>query len=205
MAIKKRAENRKQKENSLAKMYRESWRYIKESKKFIWISVTIFLLFFFIGYFVPAPANIENMILQFIKDLLTKTQGLSQWDLISFIFLNNVQTSFASIFFGIVLSIFPAITTISNGYLLGFVAAETVKENGVLVLWRLLPHGIFELPALFISLGLGIKMGTAIFRDKVLLTLKKYMIESAKVFVFVVIPLLIIAAIIEGTLIHLLS
>jgi len=41
----------------------------------------------------------------------------------------------------------------------------SVGIEGYGILWRLVPHGIFELPAVFISLGLGIKLGTFIFRE----------------------------------------
>ena len=33
-------------------------------------------------------------------------------------------------------------------------------------LFRLLPHGIFELPAIFISLGLGLRFGMFIFQKE---------------------------------------
>ena len=47
----------------------------------------------------------------------------------------------------------------SQGELINFI-------EGILVLWRLLPHGIFELPAIFISLGLGLKLGTSLISAK---------------------------------------
>lgn len=198
--------NKKQKnENYLVKAYRESWQYVKDSRKFVYIAIAIFLFFFLIGFFLPIPADIETKLLQFIQDLIAKTQGMSQTQLIRYIFFNNVQTSFLSIFLGLVLGIFPVITSISNGYLLGFVSARVVQEEGAFVLWRLLPHGIFELPALFISLGIGLKLGTAIFDRKMKKTFKDHLIKSAKVFILIVIPLLFIAAIIEGTLISLLG
>jgi stage II sporulation protein M len=76
-----------------------------------------------------------------------------------------------------------------------------VYEEGILVLWRLLPHGIFELPALFLSAGLGLRLGTFIFRKNKLKSLKNYLFESLRVFLFIIFPFLLIAAIIEGILI----
>ena len=75
--------------------------------------------------------------------------------------------------FGVLLGIFPLMSVIANGYLLGFVVAASVRSQGILILWRLFPHGIFEIPALFLSLGLGLKMGTFIFQKK----LSEYMEE----------------------------
>lgn len=139
--------------------YRKSWRYIKESKNFIYASLILFFLFVFIGAFLPIPEILRERILEYIQKLLEMTEGMSRGELISFIFLNNLQSSFFGMIFGIVLGIFPIITSILNGYVLGFVSSEAVYGGGILVLWRLLPHGIFELPALFISAGLGLKLG----------------------------------------------
>ena len=102
--------------------------------------------------------------------------------------------------FGVLLGIFPIIAAIANGYLLGFVASISVGNVGFLVLWRLLPHGIFELPAIFISLGLGLKFGTFIFQKRKLESFKEFFWSSLRVFLLIVIPLLVIAGIIEGSL-----
>jgi uncharacterized membrane protein SpoIIM required for sporulation len=48
-------------------------------------------------------------------------------------------------------------------------------------------------------------LGTAIFKKNSFATLKDYLFKSIKVFFFVVIPLLFVAAIIEGFLITLLG
>lgn len=185
------------------KIYRECWNYIKEIKNFVYISLGIFIFFLLIGFFVPVSPDIKSRILQFLQELLSKTQGLSQTQLITFIFFNNLQTSFLSTSLGIILGVFPIITSVANGYIVGFVSAAAVNKGGVLVLWRLFPHGIFELPALFISLGMGMKLGVSIFEKNWFKNFGKYLLNSIKVFVFVVIPLLLIAAIIEGTLIYL--
>lgn len=190
---------------SLKKQYKKSWDYLKESRNFIYIIVAVFLVFILIGFFLPAPSSISDYILKFIKELLEKTQGMSQGELIGFIFFNNLQSSFFGMIFGVLIGVFPIIVTVINGYLLGFVFLISVKTEGSLVLWRLLPHGIFELPAVFISLGLGLKFGTFIFQKKKINSLMEYLWNSLRVFLFIILPLLFIAAIIEGSLIFLLG
>jgi len=74
-----------------------------------------------------------------------------------------------------------------------------------LTLWKLFPHGIFELPAVFISLALGMKLGTFIFQKKKMNSFKDYLWNSFRIFIFVVIPLLVIAAFIEGYLFYFLD
>ena len=193
------------KNKRIEKYYEEVFDFIKESKNYIYFSVLIFLIFSFIGFFFPIPDSLREVIMNFIEELLSKTQDMSHGGLIWFILLNNIQSSFFGMIYGILFGIFPIFASLANGYLLGFVASEAVKSNGISVLWRLFPHGILELPALFISLGLGIKLGSFVFGKNKLKTLKIYFIKSIKTFLLVVVPLLILAAIIEGSLIFLFS
>jgi len=232
----------KSRRNFLEENYGKSWQYLRESRVFIYAAVFFFLFFVFVGAFVPAPEIIEMRILELIEELLQRTEGMSHWELVGFILLNNAQSAFFGVVFGIVLGIFSLLTAIVNGYLLGFVAIRAINADGILVLWRLVPHGIFELPALFVSVGLGLKLGfpfisryfTYFYRKEnyfaifslilllfpsVLLTflfnkklrdiqLKDFnnrFWNSLRVFVFIVIPLLILAAIIEGSLIFFLQ
>jgi len=187
---------------SLKNEYKKSFNYLRESRKFIY---SIIVIFFYFGFFVPAPDSLVEQILKFIQELMDKTQNMSYFELIQFIFLNNIQSSFMAMIFGIVLGIMPIIATIGNGYILGFVSALSVREKGIFVLWRLLPHGIFELPAIFISLGMGLKFGTFIFQKRKFDSFKNYFWNSFRVFLFIVLPLLIIAAIMEGSLISFFS
>ena len=193
----------KKKKFSLKKEYQKSWDYLKDSKKFIWIVLGIFFAFTLIGLFIPAPELISDEIFKFVKEILLKTEGMSQSQLISFIFLNNLQSSFFVMIFGIFLGIFPVISTIANGYLLGFVANLAIQNGGIFSLWRIFPHGIFELPAVFISFAFGLRLWMSVINRKKYGDLNKTFISSLKTFILIIIPLLILAAIIEGTLIFL--
>ena len=188
---------------NLKKEYKQSWNYIKDSKKFIWIVIGIFLAFVLIGFFIPASESLTEKILEFIQEILAKTQGMSQTQLVGFILFNNIQSSFIGMVFGIFLGIFPIISTIANGYLLGFVSNLAVQNGGIFSLWRILPHGIFELPAMFLSFALGLRLGISIFNQKKFGDLKENLFSCLKTFLFIVVPLLVLAALIEGTLIFL--
>ena len=181
--------------------YGKSWTYLKNSKMFIFAGIVFFFFFVLIGILIPAPEIIRQKIFELIEELLRKTEGMSQWQLIKFLFLNNVQSAFFGMILGFGFGIFSMVSIVVNGYLIGFVALKSVEIGGIFVLWKLFPHGIFELPALFISVGLGLKLGSFMFRKDINQTLGTYFKESIRAFVFIVIPLLIIAAIIEGSLI----
>lgn len=190
---------------NLTKEYKKSWAYIKESKNFIYIIIGIFLFFVLFGFFIPAPKFLYDQIMNFIKELVAKTNGMSQSQLIIYIMSNNIQTTLSAIILGTIFGIFPLIDAIANGYLLGFVSLLSVNNGGIITLWRLFPHGIFELPAVFLSLGFGLKIGMFIFQKNKVKYLKNNFINSLRVFLLIIIPLLIIAGIIEGSLMVLLK
>jgi stage II sporulation protein M len=153
----------------------------------------------------PVPSSIVEMIKQVIQKMIEGTAGLSTFQLIRYIFFNNLLVSFLGIIFGIILGIVPIMLIITNGYVVGYVARISVEVQGFAVLWKLVPHGIFELPAIFISLGIGLKLASSLFSkeaDKVFINRLKLAIKT---FFLLILPLLLIAAIIEGCLIGLLE
>lgn len=192
----------KKKRISIREEYKKCFDYLRESKDFIYFVILIFFIFSVIGFIFPAPDYILERLMDLILELVSQTDGLSTLGLIQFIFINNLESSFFGLLFGVVAGIFPLVSSIFNGFLLGFVAHLSVNAEGFLSLWRIFPHGIFELPAIFISFGLGLKLGTFIFQDKKIESLVNFFFNSIRVFIFIIIPLLIIAAFIEGSLIR---
>lgn len=205
--LKKNLRGRKarKKINFFKENYSESWKYLRETKVFIWIIVVLFFISVLVGFFVPISDGLQKTILDYLRQIIEKTQGMSPFELISFIFLNNLQSGFLGMIFGFLVGFFPVAVTIANGYVLGYVSSLVVSSEGIASLLNLLPHGIFELPAIFISLGMGLKFGTFIFHKNKGKSFGEFFINSLRVFVFVVVPLLIIAAIIEGALIFLIK
>ncbi len=172
--MRKKLHKKKKDQFNLNIEYKICWDFLKKSKNYIFFVIILFLIFGIVGYFLHDVVNIlykgvfgadlGDVILTYIEDLILETQGMSQKELIGFIFLNNFQSSVSGILLGAVYGILPFFATVINGYLLGFVANLSVQDQGVLVLWRILPHGIFELPAIFVALGLGLKIGDYFFR-----------------------------------------
>ena len=173
-------------------------RYIRESRFYVYAIIILFCLSVVIGFLFS-----ENFFFleDFLRELVDQTRGLSLPQLILFIFFNNVQSSLFGLFFGVFLGIFSILVVVLNGVVVGYVLERAWQLSGVSDFWRLFPHGIFELPAVFISLGLGLKLGLFIFNSAPKSTFIYRIYHSVLVFLFVVIPLLIAAAIIEGILI----
>jgi stage II sporulation protein M len=193
--------NKKEKKLSLKTQWREAVSYLKESKHFIVISIILFIFGAIIGAIFQE--ELTPLINEVLKDLLRKTAGLNTFEMVFFILQNNLQSAFVSILIGLFLGIFPIVSDLTNGVILGYVLARASEVAGISSWWRLLPHGIFELPAIFISFSLGIRLGFSAFINKKyrVQEFKRRFYNSINVFLMVIIPLLIIAAIIEGILI----
>lgn len=187
---------------NLKEQYLKCWKHISSSKQFIFLIIEVFVLFVILGFIIPLPEVLHQEVVEYLMEIISETDGLGAFGLMRYIFFNNLASSFFGMVFGIALGFVPVLTTLFNGFVLGFVAEMAVSSNGVVSLWRLFPHGIFELPAIFISLGLGLRLGLSIF-DKKKDAVKNNLIESIRVFLFVIFPLLFVAAIIEGLLIFL--
>lgn len=119
----------------------------------------------------------------------------------SFIMTNNIQVAFIAFSTGIFLGLGTVWVLIRNGLMIGILACVFQEAGQALPFWALiLPHGILELTAIFISGGAGLLLGYALInpgdltrKDSLLLRGK----EAIKL-IFGLIPILIIAAIIEG-------
>jgi stage II sporulation protein M len=184
--------------------FKEAISYVRESKKYIYGSVFIFFISTIFGLVFRENLNFLEAV---IERLIAKTADLNSIEIIFFILQNNLQSSLLAIVLGIFLGIFPLFSSLTNGLVLGYVLGRTLEITSIFDWWRLLPHGIFELPAIFISFGIGIKLGFSLFLKKGRRTKEfiKRFYNSFNVFLMIIIPLLIIAAIIEGLLIGLLS
>ena len=200
--VKRKSQKKVKKRGFLYGNFSQGIKYIQESKNFVYYALGIFFAFALIGYFFPAPPALSEKIFQFVEELFKQTEGMSWSQLTSFIFFNNLQSSFFGLFLGIFFGLFSITALIANGYLVGFVSSVVSEKESILSLWRLLPHGIFEIPAILISAGLGIKLGTFIFQKNKKETLKELVLKSLKTFFFVIVPLLIVAALIESSLIY---
>jgi stage II sporulation protein M len=152
------------KDNFIYRNFKLGIEYIKNSKKYIWFSSALFLCLIIFGYLFPFLFTQE--IINYIQQLIKQTQDLNGFELITFITNNNIWSSFSGLFLGAFFGIIPFSVIVLNGYVLGFVINKTVSVEGIFSLWKLFPHGIFEIPAIMISVGLGLKLGTFLFYEK---------------------------------------
>jgi stage II sporulation protein M len=154
----------KKETNWLLERYLRSFDLVKKSG--IYIFVITLLLFFtsIVGFFLPGL--FEDQAMKIIEEMIRSLDGKSTNELIVHIFLNNMRAGFFAMVFGVLFGLFPILTSIINGYLIGFASNMAVSHGGITILWRLVPHGIFEIPAILLSMGIGLYLGSRFFQAK---------------------------------------
>lgn len=117
------------------------------------------------------------------------------------LFGNNLRAMVLSTLYGFIPFLYlPALSMGVNAILLGMVASS-VNGQWLLLAAGILPHGIFELPALCLSLAAGLCLCQNInryIRKNEKGIMKPLLLNILRVTGLVVIPLLVIAAIMES-------
>ena len=117
------------------------------------------------------------------------------------LFLNNLRAMVLSVLYGFIPFLYlPALSLGVNAAILGMIASM-VEGRWLLLAAGILPHGIFELPALFLSLAAGLclcKNINAYIRKNEKGVMKPLLLNLLRVLALLVLPLLVIAAFMEA-------
>jgi uncharacterized membrane protein SpoIIM required for sporulation len=119
----------------------------------------------------------------------------------SFIMTNNISVTFATFAFGITGGVGTVYMMIFNGVMMGVVGAACWLGGMSLPLWSFVaPHGVLELPAIFIAGGAGLRIAQGMLFPGLLSrsdSLAKAGGEAVRLLLGTV-PVLIVAGCIEG-------
>jgi stage II sporulation protein M len=138
-----------------------------------WIIIAVALFAVGLAFGLADPGNIASL----LSDELISLEELGgiltpfTFTMFIFIFLKNVVALLFSFIFSPILALIPAVTLILNGWILGLVSTMVMDQQSLgYVLAGILPHGVIELPALFIgeaaALSFGIMAVTALFKKE---------------------------------------
>jgi len=115
--------------------------------------------------------------------------------------INNISVAFRATAGGMLFGIGTVFILFLNGLLIGAAATLVGQNNLAYPFWAFVfPHGSLELPAIFIAGAAGLLIGRALLfpgQYKRMDALKQYGLQAAKL-TFAVIPMLIIAGVIEA-------
>ncbi len=117
------------------------------------------------------------------------------------IFIKNVVALSIGFIFSPVLCLVPVLTLTVNGWLIGFISVVVAQKESVgYILAALLPHGVFEIPALIIAqaaaLNFGVMAMLALFKKERRGLLLSHLRRNLK-YLIIACALLLPAAIIE--------
>jgi uncharacterized membrane protein SpoIIM required for sporulation len=133
-----------------------------------------------------------------IRRLAAQFEGKDAITFIFKIFVHNLIATYVTMCVVVLFGIVPLIIAVFNGLILGWIIAKTAGMSGANLSVMLIPHGIFEWPAMLIAWGVGIWRGAGYRLSDTPGTWRQRWEKANKVFFTVILPLLLIAAIIEG-------
>ncbi|MBI2851952.1 MAG: stage II sporulation protein M [Chloroflexi bacterium] len=137
---------------------------------FKWWLITATSLFIIgLGFGLASSGRLEGLppeelaTLQELADLLAP---LPQSSIFIFILFKNLFAVLFSLVLSPLLFLVPVLSLLFNGWLVGIVSVLVIQEKSlVFLLAGLLPHGIIEVPALFIGEAAALSFGAGVMRS----------------------------------------
>lgn len=184
----------------------ETWRDgLKEEVKRSAIAfVTIWALFFAVcAVFPDLRAKLVEMMFSTLNS--KNLSGGSGKISVLALFLNNVEAAAFIMLYGLLPFIqLPALALGVNAMMLGVMASWYAAEEISLLAYlaALLPHGVLELPALFLAFGTGLyicgQLSRRCRKDQSARSLWSCMTLASQMLLWVLVPLLLIASFVEA-------
>ena len=171
-------------------------------------STAAFLLLSLAGFGIcMAAPELLNRIIRFIQEYignLNLTDDAGNLSALA-LFSNNAHACAFAMLYGLIPFVYlTALPLGINSMLLGVMAAYYVTSGMPLAGYfaALLPHGIFELPALVLSFAMGLfccsQVTRRVRKDETALRVTDCLLQMSRVFVLLIVPLLLAAALMES-------
>ena len=132
-------------------------------RRWVWVATALFVLGMTLG--LVMPSGISNLVTEDLSWLRQLAEFLKPFQITTaiFIFFKNVTSLVFSFIFSPMLLLPPILSLVVNGWLLSYVSAAVVQQKSLLFLIAaILPHGIFELPAIVIGEAAALNFGVAV-------------------------------------------
>ena len=171
--------------------------------KIHFLVITLVFIFSTAAGFMYSSMHPESSMLSLegVNEFFELIKNLPPIGIMIFIFLNNAIKSLIILMLGIGFGVIPLIFIALNGYIIGIVVKIVSDESGfVYVLSAIIPHGILELPMVFISAAIGLKIGAEMFLSITGQTadIKMEFLRGVRFYFSWVMPLLFVAAVVEA-------
>jgi stage II sporulation protein M len=176
-------------------LFTDSLATISDAKYFILIAFIIYLCASITGWLYPENFPFLN---EQAEELVSKFTGKNAITFISKLLIQNLIAAYVTTCIISLWGFFPALAAISNGLLLGWAITNVPTSYYSKVIILLIPHGVFEWPAMSIGWGIGMWKGLGYRFSSIRPTYKERFKKANIVYFTVILPLLLVAAIIEG-------
>ncbi|PKL60634.1 MAG: stage II sporulation protein M [Methanomicrobiales archaeon HGW-Methanomicrobiales-4] len=140
----------------------------REFIRYFGISVLIFIIGSAGGYFTSLadPAFGQSLVTLF-QDMITNEIMSNEPPLLAIqLFLNNLEACVLLFIGGATFGIITLFVLSFNGIIIGGILEVVgAKTGGLVMIAAIVPHGIFELPAVLVSASLGLMLGRAVMLE----------------------------------------
>jgi stage II sporulation protein M len=179
---------------------KEFINYIIELRAEIAVIAIVFVIFSVAGFF--AGLNYQGAQGTTVSPSTENTSNAASLTTLSYIIggvINNLAGCLMASALGLALGFVPLFFTITNGLTIGMMVGSTLpKTNLLLLLAAVVPYGVFEIPAVLLSSAIGLRLGYSLIKR--VMGKRGLLIETQKglkIFIFLVLPLIILASIIQ--------
>ena len=191
----------------LKKQHRALWRFYRETfGEALLMTAAAFLIICLLGFGVSLfNRSIPELVLNYFTQMVQDGNIITDDGIIHFgaLLINNLRAAAISVLYGFIPFIYlTALAVGMNALIIGVLAAYYVNSGASLLIFfaGILPHGVFELPALLIAFALGLllcRRTTQYVRKNTKGMMKPLLCNIARSFVMHVLPLLVMAAVAE--------
>ena len=119
-------------------------------------------------------------------------------DFVFTLFIHNLIATYIGMCLLTLWGLVPMVTAIANGLLLGWIVTVVSGPSPAETAMLLVPHGLFEWPAMLIAWGTGFWRGVGYRFEATGTSYLDRWVAANRVFFLIVLPLLFVAALIEG-------
>ena len=168
-----------------------------------WSFIAIFLFGIGLALGLATPLSIANLMSEEIVALEEFSRILVPFSFLTviLIFIKNVSALAISFALSPILCLVPILSLTVNGWLIAFISSAVIQEKSLgFLLAGLLPHGIFEIPALIIGQAAALSFGTMAILALLIKRRRHLLLPNLKQnlkYLLIALALLLPAAIIE--------
>jgi stage II sporulation protein M len=196
----------------IKELYLQEWERFKQDYALVFLLImgislaAALFLYFTLAADEEMTTMLMDQLVEFFEEL-GMAPDMTKLEMFSLILLQNLRASLVTIALGLIPMVIlplasPVLTTISVSVVLAFVK---IQGGSVIdtVLYAILPHGIIELPALFLSGSAGVFLSLKVLRkifsrEEEEVRLQPVIVQVFRTYLLIILPLILAAALLES-------